>query len=433
MSRPSLPASLLCALFLAGCTSATDRLEQGIEAESYGQYYQAAIRYVEALEKDESLVEARDRLMEAGDSAIVTSVRTAEDRLARQDAVGAGTELIAVDRLLARARSVGVRLPTPADLNQRRRTAFDAAIDQLMNEGGDAGQRQQWGQARRAYQRVRGEFQPNAAQRRESLEAESRLLLDWALFEEDDLRFRRAFDLAEEAMAVSGGATEDVMEEAGLLQERAIAAGTHFMAVFPVTYMPALAEQGGAGAALLLSDILELDYWRQPPVFLAVADPVIVRQMTRRYSSPGTAVHPGRILEAVEADFGVLVEISAMAQTERNVRQQVRTAETSRGGTARYTHEEGTLTFDIRVEVLVVDAVGRELEEFAVTENASGSFERAVYEGDSRDLDLSRSQRRLFDPVIQAERMAAIEDRLMREVSATLADRIFRAVLNRVP
>ena len=74
-------------------------------------------------------------------------------------------------------------------------------------------------------------------------------------------------------MAVSGGATEDVMEEAGLLQERAIAAGTHFMAVFPVTYMPALAEQGGAGAALLLSDILELDYWRQPPVFLAVADP----------------------------------------------------------------------------------------------------------------------------------------------------------------
>ena len=81
------------------------RREQGLEAESYGRYYEAAMRYVEALEKDSELTHARDRLMESGDSAIRLGMRGADERAGMQDAVGAGREYITLDRLLGRARN----------------------------------------------------------------------------------------------------------------------------------------------------------------------------------------------------------------------------------------------------------------------------------------------------------------------------------------
>ena len=49
--RP-LQGLLVLASLLTGCASAGKRLEQGMEAEAEGSYYEAAIRYVEALEKD---------------------------------------------------------------------------------------------------------------------------------------------------------------------------------------------------------------------------------------------------------------------------------------------------------------------------------------------------------------------------------------------
>ena len=61
MIRLPLQSLLFLAVLLTGCASAGKRLEQGIEAEAEGSYYEAAIRYVEALEKDETLAEARDR------------------------------------------------------------------------------------------------------------------------------------------------------------------------------------------------------------------------------------------------------------------------------------------------------------------------------------------------------------------------------------
>lgn len=196
MSRPRITAALTLALVATACASAGDRFEQGIEAEAYGRYYEAAMRYVEALEKDEDLVEARDRLMEAGDSAIVIGMRGAGERSSMRDAVGAGGEYIALDRLLGKAQSVGVRLPRPADFRDSRRSTFDAAIVQLMDMGFDASERGRWSDGRRAYQQIRGDFQPSTSQRRASLDEESRLLLGWAFDEEDDYRLRRAFGLA---------------------------------------------------------------------------------------------------------------------------------------------------------------------------------------------------------------------------------------------
>ena len=87
MTRPSFRRSVFVASALvvpvasAGCASAGKRLEQGMEAEAAGSFYAASIRYIEALEKDADLVEARERLMEAGDSAIALGLAHADGDL----------------------------------------------------------------------------------------------------------------------------------------------------------------------------------------------------------------------------------------------------------------------------------------------------------------------------------------------------------------
>ena len=94
-------------LLISACASAGKRLEQGRELESHGNYDAAVYRYVEALEKDPSLQEARVRLMEAGDAAISLHLQDAESWKSQGDPVSAAREYQVVDRLVASARSVG--------------------------------------------------------------------------------------------------------------------------------------------------------------------------------------------------------------------------------------------------------------------------------------------------------------------------------------
>ena len=420
---PLLPL-LLLPLLASACASAGERLEQGIEAEAYGRWYQAANRYVEALEKDARMTEARD-------------------------AVGAGEEVQRIDRLLARAGNVGVRLPTPEDYPDTRRSTFDAAIETLSAQGLDAHERGQWNTGQQAFTRMRNDFEPSESQRRESLTAESRLLLDWAFAEEDAFHFRRAFDLAEEAMAVEAmtagrtgsgdpedpitGASLGVADAALALQDRVVAAGTLGMVVFPVTEGSEVEGLGETDPAQLLSDLLELDHWRRPPLFIAVADPVLVRTVTRRFTPAGTPLRPERILDELGADFGVLIEVTGFTIAEEDVRHRSRTARTARGASATYTEEEGTFRYEVTADIVVLGRDGRELEHFPMTEDERGPFERGSYEGDPRSLELSRSEARLFDPVVQAQQRAAVEDALMATLAGRIAEEVFRRVLNRIP
>ncbi|MGW8266918.1 MAG: hypothetical protein ACWGSQ_11150 [Longimicrobiales bacterium] len=449
MPKPRSFLPLLLPLLASACASAGDRLEQGIEAEAYGRWYQAANRYIEALEKDSRMTEARNRLLEVGDSAITESLRTTEARLETGDPVGAGEEVQRIDRLMARALGVGVRLPAPEDYPDTRRRTFDAAIDELLAAGGDARARGEWDRGRNAYARLRNDFEPTASQRRESLDAESGLLLDWAYAEERAFHFRRAFGLADEAMEVAalargrqtpGDPVEGAVDDGGdligaalALQDRAVAAGTLGMAVFPITEASALEDRGNVAPAQLLSDILELEHWRQPPLFIAVADPILVRTLSRRFTPGGALLRPERVLEELGADFGVLIEIFEWTVTEENVRRRTRTARTPRGATVSYTEEDGTLRIAVTTDILVVGRDGRELEHFPLTEDEGGGFERGVYEGDPRALELSRSEARLFDPVVQAQQRAVVEDALMHRLAERIAREVYRRVLSRIP
>ena len=347
--RPLHRLLVLVAL-ATGCASAEKRLEQGMESEAEGSYYQAAIRYVEALEKDAALGEARDRLLEASDSAVSIGVAAAASHTREGNPVGAAEEFLTLDRLIGGARGVGVRVPTPTEYTEERRSAFDDAIAAFMARSEDAANRRQWGEARQALNRVRRDLAPSAAQSEASQTAEAYLLLTWAESEENDGRLRGSFVLAGEALAslrpapadlVDGAealraramrpcglpgdllltwaeseendgrlrgsfvlagealaslrpAPADLVDGAEALRARAIANGTRALAVFPVTVTAPVREQMDGDLDEELADLLELVYWRAPPPFLVVSDPVVVRQVLRRFAPPGRSFRPGR-------------------------------------------------------------------------------------------------------------------------------------------
>ncbi|HSM59513.1 MAG TPA: hypothetical protein VK849_01895 [Longimicrobiales bacterium] len=430
---PRAPRVLALALLAAGCASAGKRLEQGIEAESSGSYYQAAMRYVEALEKDAELAEARDRLLVAGDSAVVIGLSEAEALAAEGDPVGAAEEFLALERLFGRARSVGVRIPAPEGYAELRRGAYDGAIDALMEDADHAREREEWGRGRSALARVRRDFVPSPEQRLASEEAEARLLLAWAEAEERAARPRRAWDLAGEALDAVRPLPAEVADRAETLRERALADGTRTVAVLPVEATAPVRDRMEGDLDRQLSDLLELGYWREPPLFVVVADPVLVRQVARRIAPPGVPLRPGRILDEVGADFGVLVELTDLVTTERDVRRELHEARTRDGRLTSWTEERSTLTLTLEARVLVLDPAGRELGEARARASESGRVERGIYRGDPSELDLSRGERRLFDPVVLRQQHAAIEDVLMEDVAQRVADRVFSTVLARIP
>jgi hypothetical protein len=76
---------------------------------------EAAYRYADAVEKDPSLQEARDQLLIVGDSAVLVTLEEADYLESRGEPVGAARQFLAVDRLMSRVRSVGMRLLEPDD------------------------------------------------------------------------------------------------------------------------------------------------------------------------------------------------------------------------------------------------------------------------------------------------------------------------------
>ena len=75
----------------------------------------------------------------------------------------------------------------------------------------------------------------------------------------------------------------------------------------------------------------------------------------------------------------------------------------------------------------------REVRRRDVHASESGRFVRAHYDGDSRQLRLSESERRLFDPWRERDEELAIEDRLIEKMTAQLATRAYEDLVSCVP
>jgi hypothetical protein len=200
------------------------------------------------------------------------------------------------------------------------------------------------------------------------------------------------------------------------------------MAVFPITATTLVRERMDGDLDQQLADLLELDYWRSPPLFVVVEDPIVVRQLTRRITPAGGPFRPGPVLNELGADFGVLVELVALDLAERDARREVREARTHDGRKTNYTVESGTLAYSLEASVILVDRRGREIADFRAGATENGRFERGLYRSDVRELDLGRNELRLFDAVVQRERLAELEARLLAELADRLADQVYSRV-----
>ena len=438
------PLTLTLALvLLAACASATDRLNEGIALQSQGRYVEAVYRYAEALEKDRELTEARDRLLAAGDSAVMVAMDEADRLELRGDPVQAAAQYSRLDMMLERVRQVGLRLDLPEDYDTIRRAIFDTAINWQMVQGDEALQEGRWEDARRFYRGARGDYLPSRDQVEESLEAETDLLLEWARVELQDGRPRLAFELAEEASEVRASPARETVLAVREIQDRALEEGTVVLAVPPVTADPGVREWLGGEFEVELDSDLGLDHWTRPPLFIDIADPILLRTELRGLLRGQAAQSPllvGRALDLIGADLGVLIRLTGIEVVEEDVdRDEHETVVTRnvREGAARrsvvdtvtYATLEGDLRYYLEAEVTLVDPDGREVERFTASSTQTGPFTRGEFAGDPSVLDLPRSHVRFFDPAVISEQMAAIEGRLLEELALAIAAGTFDQVL----
>lgn len=439
--RRLAPMALMGVLFTLGCASAEDRLEEGVALQAQGRYMEATYRYADAVEKDGSLREARDRLLAAGDSALGEALVEADHLETRGDPVGAASRYRDIDRMLQRVRDVGARLEPPAGYEADRRALFDRAITWRMDLGDEARHDGRWTDARRAYADARGAFSPSRSQIEASLDAETELLLEWSETELHDGRPRAAYHLADEARQVRSSTSRDVVLSARDLQERALERGSVVVAVPPIVARDGVRDHLGPEFEIELDEHLVLDHWTEPPPFVRMADHTALRRelrgLLRGVSQTPSLV--GRALQLIGADLATMIEVSDVEVVEEDVQRTARETRLTDGAGQReprpveYTVVEGTLAYRATADVVLVDHDGREVTRFRAEGQSAGPFRRGVFEGNHDRLELSDAERALFDPSAQAEQAAPVEAALMDELAVAIAAGTYDTVLEGIP
>jgi len=372
----------------------------------------------------------------------------ADEMERRGDPVGSARLYRGIDQMLARVRQIGMRLDPPGDYGTVRRAVFDNAIGWQMLRGSEAAEEGRWEDARGYFVGAREDFlQPSRLNVEESYDAETLMLLDWAEVELGDGRPRGAHALAEEAMGVRSSPARDVVLRARDIQERALEAGTVVVAVLPVTSTDGVREYLGAEFEIELDDDLTLDHWNQPPMFVQIADPVILRRELRgvlRGRVPQSPMLVGRALDLIGADLGVMIELSRIEVVESDVDSDTREVVVPRGSSAgrgaerrsdqamdtvSFTTLEGELSYYLEASVVLVDPDGRELERFTSSSDGRGPFQRGEFDGDPSVLPLRANEEPFFDPAVIARQRRGIEERLVEDLAVAIAAGTFDTVL----
>jgi len=469
-ARNRLTAFLLLVTATA-CASAEDRLAEGVTLQAQGRYIEAVYRYIEAVEKDPTLVEAQDRLLAAGDSAVNQAMDDADELERRGDPVQAAGLYRQVDRMLAAARGVGMRIPVPQDYGAIRRAIFDTAINWQMVQGDEAAQDGRWSQARVFYIGARGDYLPSRDQVDESYDAEERLLLSWAEVELTDGRPRASYQLAQEALDLRPSPSRETVLKVRDLQDRALDAGTVVVAVAPVMADDGVREYLGGEFEIELDEALALDHWTNPPLFVEMADPLILRRELRgllrgRLVQSPTVV--GRALNLIGADLGVMINLDRIEVVEEHVdrdehegylTRKVHAGPASEGGPGRgrgaeqgrgrargrtgdptdveetvvdtvtYATVKGDLSYHVGAEIILVDPDGREIHRFEAESRQRGPFQRGEFDGDPRLLDLDDRRAPYFDPSVLADQVARIESAVLSDLAISIGVATYDQVL----
>lgn len=433
---PSIGWSVLAlALIAAGCASANKRYEQGMDLEQQGRYEEAARKYIDALKKDRDHAEARARLREVGPPAVDGFLESAHLAAAADREPDAADSYLRLDQFFAAAAAVGVPLPHPTEYADQRRAMFDEAIEALIDDGRASEDAAAWYAAKRSYDRAERYF-PSTQQVDVLVNGLVRTHLGWCESEMDMGRYRSAVVHADEALALAGDYRSEARELALELRATAIELGTIPVAVTPVWRTDDAARFLPEGFLSALNDELQVMAWSEPPMFIAVMDPLLVRRALRElryHSTLMTAPEASRFGRDVGAELVVTADVEIFTVTERDVREEPRKTTTRSGAPASYLRRQGTLEYRMRLSYAIVDpAAQRAVRERSFEVRESGDFERAVYDGDWTRLDLTRNEGRWFEADRQREFDLAIEERLLAEATLKLADSVYRDLVRQV-
>lgn len=427
---------ILLALLVCGCASATKRFEQGTELENQGRYADAAERYLQALRKDPGMVQARERLTVVAPLLIQQYMEDAERYRALGSNVQGADLYVAIDALVRDAGSVGVPLELPQSYHASEQNAFNDAIDQLMLSGEEFEARSRWQQAMNTYAQIDA-YAPTAAQRRFATEARVRTAIAWGEADFAAGHYRAAAERADMALELLRGATHPATDRAQNLRQEAITRGTIHVAVAPVARPQHTAYSLPPDFTSALNDEMELHYWSQPPLFVAVLDPLVVRRelrfegLSRRPLNTRGATRLGRNLGA---DYVVASRISDFVAAEKNVSYDDRAARTRADQDTSYVVVKGRMDYELTIAFTVIEVrSGRAARSGTCAVNATNDFERAEYDGDPSELELSARERRLFDPHWQRESARDAETHLLEGMTDVLARRVFNELLACVP
>jgi tetratricopeptide (TPR) repeat protein len=419
------------ALSLTGCASANKRFEQGAQLQASGRHAEAAVRYIEALKKDSRLDSARAGLKAAGAAAIENWLATAAAPTTQPDA--AAEQFIAIDDLSRRALEVGVFLVPPNDYDARKRTAFDKAIKDDIDDAPLLSAQRQYADAMNRLRRAATAYQPSADQATAIGNAGAQVSISWARADTTAGQFRTAYDRVAQLPNIPG-LSRAMLDDVRALQAAALTRGTRRIAVIPPSATVNARRDLPEDALPALGDALLENPWASPPQFVAMISPIEVDQGLRRLGLARrslTMIEAARVGRTVGADYVVMTEIDSVRREDSNVRVTRRPVRTRSGVDTAYYIEEGSARLFARATYLVVDREGNRLSDYmTVNGSASAQFSRVRFAGDYRTLDLRLGERDLFT--------RGADDRdLVRSFVASLSPRlgeaVFAEVVRRIP
>ena len=429
--KPGITLALALGLALAGCASATKRLEQGQDLQRAGRPAEAAERYIQALKKNSRLDSARAGLKSAGAAAIDGWLRTAADPATQPDA--AAESFIAIDDLSRRSLEVGIFLVPPDDYDARKRAAFDKAIADGIADAPLLSAQRQYANAMNRLRRAATAYQPGPAQATAIGNAGAAVSIAWARADTTEGQYRAAYERVDQVPNIPG-LSGAMIDDVRALQAAALSRGTRRLAVVSPSATVNARRELPEDALPTLGDALLESPWATPPRFVSMLSPTDVDRELRRLGLARRSLNTteaARLARVVGADWAVLTEIDSVRREDMNVRVTRRPARTRQGIDTAYYIEEGTSRLFGRATYVVIDRDGQRVSDYqSVTAAATAPFSRVRFAGDYRSLDIRLSERDLFT--------RGSDDReLVRAFAAAmsprLGDAVFAEVVQRIP
>jgi tetratricopeptide (TPR) repeat protein len=419
---------------LNSCVSVEKRFKKGEEMESKGRFEEAARYYIKVLAKDPTFEDAQQRLENVGARAIDIFLEQAyayESAKAYEDAVRVLNRIYDLRR---RAEKVGVILQVPDDYADFRQEMTSSAISSLFEQGEYSEHAGDWTEALRKYERLKRLYPLSPAENMRADQARARVYTKWA--EQDLARqyYRVAFDHAQKAINILGpGSGPSITAQE--IQRVALTAGTRTVAVLPFWSSERVENEAPRGMARELYDILMYEYLSEPILFVAIADPGIVHREIRRLRFRDRALSrnmAARVGQNINTDFVVIGTMESYLQEEKDPQEKAHKVRLRKDKSSFTTYLEKKYTVKLTVEVRyqIIDSTRRRvIEEKTINTTVSDKFRRGYFDGDHTTLDLSRSERRLFNPEEWRRAEKKLEDKLIDKLAERLADSIYKRIL----